>query len=299
MLNRDNSTAVTIRSSDGKSSVTFIPAKGGIGSSLVLPVEGISREILFLRDNFWIGNQNIGGWPFLFPVCGRLLSHGRLGQYQWSGAIHHLPMHGFSMHKKWQLEELTAEQVTLSLSDDEETRAVFPFRFYINLRYVISDGTLYCHQRYENRGNAPMPFYAGFHPYFQIDEADTNRWTIEGAIKKIGVYDDTYAQMKEWISYPGEIDVPTSGRIQHVLLLDPHQPVTLMKNGQPYLSMQANESNDDAVFPYLQLYRSGADPFICMEPWMGLPNSLNRPDEVPMIPVGESRRATLAVTSRV
>jgi galactose mutarotase-like enzyme len=296
-MNRDRLEEITIFSADQSTSATFIPSRGGIGSSLIMPCDGHSQEMLYLRDNFWTGEENIGGWPFLFPVCGRHLLKGERGKYQWNGIIYDMPLHGFSNRNKWLVEEQGADFVSLSLSNNAETLKFYPFQFYVRLTYTVSNGSILCEQHYENRGREPMPFYAGFHPYINIDSLDREKWTIAGGLTHAGVYNDSYTGIKEWLPLTTEIDAPPNCTVQRVLKIKSNQTVALLKNGEPYLHLNVNSETDTAIFPYMQLYRSGNDPFICMEPWMDIPNGLNRPEEIPKIPVGGAMRAVLKMST--
>jgi len=296
-MNCERPEEITICSVDHSTSATFIPSRGGIGSSLIMPCGGNSQEMLFLRDNFRTGEENIGGWPFLFPVCGRHMSNGQLRKYQWNGTTYDMPIHGFAMRKSWTVEEQGTDFVVMSLTVDAKTLSCYPFRFYVRLTYTVSSGSIRCDQHYENRGREPMPFYAGFHPYFKLDDADRANWTINGAITATGLYDESFTSITGWNPVAEDVNALLSGNAQRVLMIKSDRPLVLVKNGTHYLKLIANGPVDTAAFPFVQLYRSGEDPFICIEPWMGLPNGLNRPGDVPMIPIGESRQATFVVTT--
>ena len=43
----------TIRAQDGPAQASFVPAFGGIGSSIVLPTAAGAREVFFRHDHFW------------------------------------------------------------------------------------------------------------------------------------------------------------------------------------------------------------------------------------------------------
>ena len=83
----NNFAVYIIISPDGQTRASFVPELGGVGCSIIMPHQGKSRELLYLHDNFWEKDlQDLrGGWPFLFPICGRL----ELKEYQ-------LPIHGFA-----------------------------------------------------------------------------------------------------------------------------------------------------------------------------------------------------------
>ena len=159
---------LTIVSEDASTQATFVPARGGAASSIIMPVKDQPRELLFLHDFFWDAQipDLPGGWPFCFPVCARLMRQGKPGAYLYDGKWYELPIHGFSWSSPWQVEAANNDSITLVLRDNEQTQAMYPFSFEVVLRYEVSRGQLNCHQTYRNLSDRPMPYYAGFHPYF-------------------------------------------------------------------------------------------------------------------------------------
>jgi len=57
----------TIQSSDGKTRMSFVPEKGGAGSSLIVMHNGKERELLFIHDHFWdLKSKHLPGGHFYF-----------------------------------------------------------------------------------------------------------------------------------------------------------------------------------------------------------------------------------------
>src|SRR5207249_1994389 len=108
------------------------------------------------------------GAPVLFP----LVSNNRVGDkehhYEWNGNVFEMPQHGFARRSKWSILEQTATSITMELTDNEATRASYPFAFRFCLTYRLGRGRLHWEQVVENRSDAPLPFSAGFHPYFAV-----------------------------------------------------------------------------------------------------------------------------------
>ena len=167
----------TIGSPDGGTRASFVPEKGGTGSSLI--VRG--RELLFLHDYFQDRQTERipGGWPFLFPICGRLERGGEAGRYLLDGRTYRLPSHGFGPRMPWQvIESERADTLVMKLAYSEETLVAYPFRFEVTLAYRVEDGVLVCEQAYRNCGGVPMPYYAGFHPYFLTPEPGAGKESV-------------------------------------------------------------------------------------------------------------------------
>ena len=140
----------TISAIDGITQASFVPEKGGVGSSIILPFAGEGRELLFQHHHFWEkGNPHLpGGWPFIFPVCARIERGGVQGNYLYDGKVYNMKIHGFAPYLPWKVVEHFADSITLSLRDTEETLQQYPFNFLIELKYRVDHGVLTCVQRY-------------------------------------------------------------------------------------------------------------------------------------------------------
>jgi galactose mutarotase-like enzyme len=159
----------TICSLDGGTRASFVPELGGAGSSLIVPGPGGPREVFYRYDFFWDRASRAirGGWPFLFPICGRLERDGQSGAYEIDGRIYRMSIHGFAPYMPWNVvKSERPDELILQLTDTAATRKVYPFAFEVLLTYRVGNGNLVCEQFYTNRSDRPMPFYAGFHPYF-------------------------------------------------------------------------------------------------------------------------------------
>lgn len=117
----------TIVSTDGHTRASFVPEKGGVGSSLIMPWTKkhhhdsahtkddhageraasniVERELLFQHPHFWErGNPSLpGGWPFIFPICARIARNGVFGSYYYDGTTYNLPIHGFASAMPWRV----------------------------------------------------------------------------------------------------------------------------------------------------------------------------------------------------
>src|SRR5205814_8020187 len=78
------------------------------------------------------------GIPILFP----LVSKNRVGDkdhhYEWNGKVFEMPQHGFARRSKWSVKEQTPTSITMELTDNETTRANYPFSFRFCLTYRLN-----------------------------------------------------------------------------------------------------------------------------------------------------------------
>ena len=138
-------------------------------ADLSAAINPLGAELTHLRDaqghelmtdadpRWWTGHA-----PILFPVVGR--PNGDI--IRLDGVDYAMKQHGFARHKMFKLVEQNAAHALFRLADTEETRAVYPFAFSLDVGFTLDGSTLKIDVRIENRGDGPMPASFGFHPAF-------------------------------------------------------------------------------------------------------------------------------------
>lgn len=289
---------ITIASRDGGTRASFIPEKGGVGSSIIMPFNKGERELLFLHDFFW--NDEIkdlpGGWPFLFPICARIERDGVAGNYLYDAHLYNLPIHGVSWWLPWEVTSNAPDSLVLTLRDNKQTFQHYPFYFKVELHYLISDGSLTCVQRYTNTGDRPMPYYAGFHPYFLTStlDADKAQVMINYHPKRRFLYNERLTDVigeQELFNLPASVADPEVN--EQLVELGDDKTITLSFPDGFKLKMLVTGIEDQYLFRFVQLYTQPKQPFICVEPWMGMPNALNTVSGVRWLQPSESESGIL------
>ncbi len=116
-----------------------------------------------------------GGIPVLFPIAGKLPD----GKYQHGAKTFAMAQHGFARTRAWRVIEKASDRLRCALESDEGTLAQFPWRFGAEFEASVVNGTLSISLTATNRDTSPMPFHAGFHPYFSIPRAAKSEARIE------------------------------------------------------------------------------------------------------------------------
>jgi galactose mutarotase-like enzyme len=122
------------------------------------------------RELLWPGDPAIWGQisPLLFPVVGWTRDGARVGGRQYA-----LGLHGFAAAETFAIEGQGKDWARLALTDNERTRAVYPFAFRFAVEYRLTATRLEITLEAENRGKGPAPYAFGLHPGF--------RWPFDGA----------------------------------------------------------------------------------------------------------------------
>ena len=276
----------TIVSSGGETRADVVPELGGIVSSLRL---GPLEEALFRHPWFWgpATEELRGGIPPLFPVCGRLLQDGVRGQYRVDGKPFVMPIHGFSFRHPWEV--VAAERpdaLRLRLTDNAATRAIYPFAFELDLLYSVSAAGFACRLSVRNAGDAPMPYYAGFHPYFLTPPpgAGKEQTLFAAHPAKRHLYNATKSDLVADVRPPAFPMPVADVDVNELLLeLEADRDTTLRLPGGIVLRQSASP-----VFRFRQFYTLPDQPFFCDEPWMAPPGSMNRPGAARVLAPGQT-----------
>lgn len=129
-----------------------------LGAELWSMTDEAGREYMTDADPaFWTGHA-----PLLFPIVGALNG----GRYRHEGREYALPKHGFARTSRFEVVRQTREAVTFRLTDNGETRPVWPFAFELFVAYRLGGRKLATTATVVNCGNSEMPFSFGFHPAF-------------------------------------------------------------------------------------------------------------------------------------
>jgi galactose mutarotase-like enzyme len=106
--------------------------------------------------------------PVLFPIVGRLKDDRLLHD----GASYPMSQHGFARDRRFIWEEHGPLGCRLSLTDDAETRAHYPFAFRLDIAYALEGDSLDVRYRLSNPGDVHLPASLGAHPAFRWPLAD-------------------------------------------------------------------------------------------------------------------------------
>ena len=207
--------------------------------------------------------------PVLFPIVGEL-AH---GEYRHDGRTYKLARHGFARELDFTWTETGHDACTLILADDERTRAHFPFRFQLEIRYAIVEDALIVTYAVRNPGTETLPASLGAHPAF--------RWPLaEGVPKETHVL--TFAQdepepirrLEENLLDAESFPTPIRDR---TLALDPSlfdaDAIVMDRLRSASLRYWAPGAPGLDIawtgFAQLGLWSKRGGDFLCIEPWRG------------------------------
>jgi glucose-6-phosphate 1-epimerase len=211
--------ALTLNQSDSQCDSVLISLQG----AQVLSWVSGGQERLFLSPKAAHDGKSAirGGIPVCFPQFnqrGPLVKHGFARVMNWQGdAQAAQPLEGG---------EGGGAQITLSLSDTEATRAVWPHEFEAQLLVQLRPGALSVTLQVHNRGRADLPFTAALHSYLRVQEVE--QATLHGldGLKYWNAVADTHPVQTGAVHFGPETDC-VYPHAEHALRLDHAQQAVL------------------------------------------------------------------------
>jgi glucose-6-phosphate 1-epimerase len=145
----------------GEDAITLVHPSGATarityhGAHVVSWVDARGRERLYLssRAQYGPGKAIRGGIPVIFPQFG-------------TGP---LPKHGFLRTRRWSLVANLGSSARFRITDDDSTRALWPFSFVADLSVELGD-MLTVSLTITNSGGSPFSFTAALHNYFAVTD---------------------------------------------------------------------------------------------------------------------------------
>ncbi len=237
----------------------------------------MGAELLSIRDadgwdylhdgaSFWGGRA-----PLLFPIIGSLKDD----RHVVDGTAYSLPRHGFARRLPFETVETFPDRALLRLTDSEETRDAYPYKFQLDAAFSLAGAKLTTAMTVTNAGTRPLPVAFGFHPAF--------KWPLPGAgAKRDQVIDfavdepGPIARLDADGLIAREAASPVKGRrlvVRDELFEDDALIFLELKSrslrfgpangGSPALEIEFES------MPHLGVWTKPGAPFLCIEPWFG------------------------------
>ena len=225
------------------------------------------------KDYLWNGDPAWWNFcaPILFPAIGRSPDDTvRIGQ-----STYPMPPHGFARDRDFQVLGSTSDSITFELSDDSQTRTMFPFGFRLRMNAILRDARLEMAASIESTSAAPMPFCFGYHPAFVWPQ---DRDTRESHVCRFETEELPYVRrpnLSTGLIKTAQFPSPLRNRKltltdalfdEGAILFDAlaSRSVWFGPRGLSGIMVRFPDS------PHLGIWTKPGAPFLCIEPWQGL-----------------------------
>ncbi|MBM3575605.1 MAG: aldose 1-epimerase family protein [Methylocystis sp.] len=230
----------------------------------------LSRWRAFDTDLIWRKDPKI--WdqtaPVLFPIVGWT----RNNRVKVKDCFYPLKLHGFAWKKNFSITQQDETHVRLTLLDDAETRALYPFRFRFDTEVILAEGVLHYRLSISNRDDQPLPYACGLHPAFC--------WPLGGSFATHRILFEKKERPDIPLIREGGLFSRATRRIplhdrqltltpdlfaqEALCFLDINSSHVIYDNGAGQSLFIELER-----FPHLALWSKAGDAYVCIEAWTG------------------------------
>ena len=244
---------------------------------LTVCVNSLGAELSSVKDNLsqkeylWQGNPAVwnGQAPLLFPITGRLLND----SYTHNGKKYSLPKHGFARKSAFTLMRSKPNLAVFGLFDNEKTREVYPFRFYLGAEYRLEGKKLIVTHTIQNKDTCTMHFSFGAHPAFNINIGDSVVFSEKEKLTTLLTNEYGYVVGEKTLAENSDTVVIDAHIFDADALFFRAMKSTSAKivtaEGEEVLQMTYGR------VPYLGLWAKPGAPYVCIEPWFGICDNEN------------------------
>jgi galactose mutarotase-like enzyme len=255
-------------------------------AELSVEVNPVGMELSSIKSRttnleyIWQGNPTrwAGQAPVLFPIVGGLKD----GYTLINGQKYEMPKHGLVRNSnKPRIIEQSDNSLRFRLVWDEESLKQYPFKFQLEMVFTLVGKTLSIAHRISNLGDEPMFYSLGAHPAFNCPLRDGE------------VYEDYYLAFEQpEIGFTQLVDPSGLIGLDQKLILDDtnilplHSQLfdadALIFKQLKSREVKLNHKNRGAIlsvnfedFNFLGIWAKPGAPFVCIEPWLGIGDSID------------------------
>lgn len=236
-----------------------------LGAELLSLVKNNKNYIWQVDETYWNKTS-----PVLFPIVGRLKND----SYTFNGKSYHLPRHGFARNMEFSFDKRSEAQVIFELNATEETKAMYPFDFKLLMAYTLMDNELVIEYFVRNQSEEVLPFSIGAHPAFAM-EGNFENYSL--AFNKDDIFENYHLENESFNGTTTLIESENNAMALNYGLFEKDALVFKQLQSNEVILKQFNKNilkvNFDH-FPYLGIWTKQNAPFLCIEPWCGLADSI-------------------------
>lgn len=228
-------------------------------------------EYLWQGDpEYWNGRSTI-----LFPICGRLFG----GKYTYNGVEYEMPIHGIAKLFEFNAKSVSNTEIEFELLSSELTKKYYPFEFELTIRYSLKANLLKTEFIVKNTGDKEMYFSYGGHPGFNVPFTPNEK------------FEDYYIEFtkNELSKHVFSASCFDTGETEKFCFNKKKLPLShdLFDNDALFfetesdkVKLKSSKSKNSIEVIYKDMtclglwHKPKSDaPYICIEPWHGIPST--------------------------
>ena len=260
------------------------------------------KSVTGLSDNTeYMHDSNPDWWkyssPVLFPIVGKLVNN----KYRAEGKEYELPSHGFARVSEFECIREDEDEVVFQLKYSEETLKVYPYKFILEIAYILRDNRVEIIWTVKNVDDKTMYFSIGAHPALKCPIVDGENF--EDCYLKFDVAENSSRILLSASGNLSHEKIPTLNGKEFNLNYEIFKGDALifddLKSDEISICSRKSSKSIKMIakgFPFWGIWTptKGGAPFICLEPWHGhadfedFSGDISEKDGIRKIPAGES-----------
>lgn len=223
------------------------------------------------KEYIWEGRSEVwsGSAPILFPICGGLKDD----KYTYKGKEYTLKKHGYARFATFEVEDKTDSSVVFLHKSDEETKKSFPFDYELRVTYTLIDKTVKVGYSVKNLTDGNMYFSIGSHEAYYTPEGIEDYDVVfpqNETLNAYVIYGNLLSNQELPIIKDSNV-LPLYDKyftVDALVFKDLKSRTATLRNRKTGKSVQVDFPNAD----YFLLWHKPNSPYMCLEPWSGLPD---------------------------
>lgn len=238
-------------------------------------ISTLGAELKSLRcadtEYIWEGDPKYwkASCPILFPICSGLKD----GKFTFEGKEYTLGKHGYVRFKEFEVESATDTRAVFLHKSDESTRAEYPFDYELRVIFELEGKSLKIDYAVKNTGKGNMYFNIGSHEGYATPEGigeyeiifdkriDLDASLLDGNL----LSDNTVSILKNDDTLPLD---EKFFEVDALIFRDIASRSATLRNKQSGRAIRVDYPDAE----HLLLWQVCGAPYICIEPWDGLPD---------------------------
>jgi galactose mutarotase-like enzyme len=240
-----------------------------------LTTKGAEMKRLFHRawnrELLWSGEEKI--WqrsaPILFPVVGKLVND----EFIFQEKRYTLPQHGFARDMDFECTLAGIHECEFVLAANKETFQHYPFLFELKVHYALDGEKLSINYIVKNSDRQDIYFSIGSHPGFATEHVEDFEILFEKEEEAYFLAKDGLLDMTKKVMFKdNRLELSADIFAKDALVF---------KNPRSKCIDLINKVKNQVIrlsglhVPYLGIWSKGKAPFVCIEPWYGVSDSVN------------------------
>lgn len=267
--------------------------------ALICTIESVGAEIRSLKNKvtgeeyIWQINESVWGSssPVLFPAIGKI----KEDKIVYNGANFFMPKHGIIRNNEDLIFEKRGDSsCVFTLKSSGKTLLQYPFKFSFSVEFSLIENRLIMKYIVENQDILPMYFACGGHTAYALPLNPTTQlsdYVVEFP-KDVELFASTLGE--SGLLSNRKRNIATNGKLLSLSETLFNEDALIFENvNYDWVRLRKKGEEKGVIvkftgYPHLALWAKPGADYICVEPWLGLPDSENESIDITQKPTYKS-----------